>query len=396
MKRVEKQKAEENRSVAFRDTLFLIMPNKLKADVTYKVVQRGDFIYFCRCGGQFYGINPRIAQNTFMTTQELLAHRQSFRLAKKEITHIKINTKVRYWTGNIPNNGSLTITAEKDYKFILHGVNDYPQAQDFFAHTVGCPISVSTDPERKKTEDMNAEYERQDPNKKIRIKKFSGILNTAGLLSGIWLWIFPRPIHVAAIIGILIPLLSIILYTFNAQYVSFDEWKNSRRPNIALAVLLPALTLSMLAMTAFNVRYRLPFWLILIAASLMASGLIFIKNKEFKRHRSLMIYIPIFMFVFFYGAGTATNCLFDYHAPKFHATQTLNKAVREGSKTSEYRLVLKGWGEDKNPVEVSVSENAYHAVDVGEDVWVMSSPGLWGLEYYTLQIPQDNHPGDIA
>ena len=382
----ESQESENEMKAVFKYAVYLIMPRKFKSDVTYKVVNKGDFIYFCRCGGQFYQIDQEIAKNANLSDNELLSHKDSFKIKKDEVNDVEVKSKIRYWTGNIPNNGSVNVVAEQKLGFIIHAINNYTQVQDFFESALNCPVIVSIDQKRKLNEDVDAEFENQDKMTKSRIRKISAILNTAGTVVGLWLIFYPRPLRLAVCVGIILPIFGLLFYAFHEKLVSFDEGKYSSVPSVITSIVMPALALTIIGLVGFNIIYNGKLWIAVIFATIIISVMVLLKTRKRKKEKSVIFILPIIVFVYCYGAIITSNCLFDYNEPTFYSVEALEKEHNVGSNTSEYALIIAGWNE-KDTVKVSVTERIYNATDIGQNVRIAAFQGLWGIEWFVVQSP---------
>ena len=372
---------EEEKGDVFCDALYLIIPRSLKPDVTCKVVDKGDHLYFCRCGGPSYDIDPDIAEKAYMSDQELLAHKDSFRIKKDEITSVEINSEKWIWAKNSLNNGSVIIMAKDKRRFLIHLVNDYRQAHAFFEAALDCPVTVSIDPKRGKTEDIDAEFEKQDHEVKSRIKKFSDILSAAGIATFLWLIIFPRPILLAVGVGVALPILGLLLYTFSKKHISISDAEYGTAPEVFTVIMAPSLALLIISIFRVDVIYDLKLWATIILTTILFSILVLYKTRERKKEKLVIILLPVLIFVYFFGAIITTNCCYDYHEPALYSVQALDKKYVKGNRTDEYTLTIARWN-GKGPVKASVSEEIYNGVKTGQDVWVVVSPGLWGIEWY--------------
>lgn len=125
-----------------RGGIYLVKINTWKPAIVHKVVSSGDNVYFSRVNGWGYAIEEKLAQNHDMTEEELLAHDDSFFLAKSDITAVDIDTKPRIWKVSFPHNGAVKITTDSPIEYLIHDINDGFHIRDFFELEVGCPVSI--------------------------------------------------------------------------------------------------------------------------------------------------------------------------------------------------------------------------------------------------------------
>jgi len=299
------------------------------------------------------------------------------------ISKVEINSKIRRWTAWFPNDGSVNLLAEENFKFIIHTINSYQQAQAFFEAALDCPVIVSIDPKRKRIEDIDAEFESQDQETKSRIRRISGFLSASGMITGLWLMFYPRPVHLAICVGTALPILGLVFYASNEKMASFDEGQYSSIPSITISIAMPSLALTLVALIGVDIIYNWKVWTTVISATVIVSTMVLLKTRKRNKEKFAIYLLPIFIFAYFYGAIVTTNRFYDYHEPTINYVETLDKKHSEGSNTSEYVLTIAGWNE-KDSVKVSVSESTYNATEIGQKVQVDSYPGLWGLEWFIL------------
>ena len=367
--------------------VYLIKPRHTRGDITYKVIDKDGYYYFCRCGGQFYDIDPEVAEpkKGYLTTQELLAHKDSFRLKKGDISGVKINSKRRKWTGSIPNNGSVVIMADKKHDFIIHAVNDYPEVQTFFEAVPYCPVTVSVDPKRAQVEKVYAEYKRRNPKIKKRIVKLSKILNTIGWIVGLWLIFFPRPYFLAIAAGIIMTLTALIFYARNEKYVSLDDNWHNPFTSVLTGIMVPAIGLALFVLRDVNIVLSWRVWVPAIVLAAIISVLVLYKTRERKKEKKVAaILLPVIAFLFSIGTVVSTNCVYDYHEPAQYSVRVQDKDYSKSNSSVEYSLIVRNWNETGS-LTVRVSKSVYEYINIGSDVWLAVYPGLWGIEWYYVR-----------
>lgn len=391
----EKQLEEVTQRV-FANAVYLIKPNSLKADVTYKVVNKDDSLLFFRVGGQFYDIDPEIAVNEKLDISDVDAIKGSFILKKSDVQYITIKTKHRMWTGEIENNGTVCVAVTGgETSYIIHGINDYPMVQKFFGDALGYPVNMILDKKRTRKEKRDRAFELRNLPEKSRIRKIAGALNAAGILSGIWLICYPRPVQLSVAVGIILPIAAMIFYLKNSRFVTLDEHKGQKLPSVGSALVVPPWALMIVALLGFNIIYSWKMWLAIVLVSLAASVFIIIKSKEFQLQKSLLFCIPVMVCVYVFGAAVTSNCLYDYHTPEIKKLHIVDKDYSEGSKYDKYHIELESWRSDRETVRASVSRGKYEAFEVGSEVSVRVSKGLWGIEWYIVYSLPDS-AGDVS
>jgi hypothetical protein len=93
------------------------------------------------------------------------------------------------------------------------------------------------------------------------------------------------------------------------------------------------------------------------------------------------------IFGIFYGGGTLVfgNAYFDQSKATPHWSKVVGKHVSHGSRSIIYDLDLSPWLDREETESVSVSSSFYQAKTVGDPIEVLTRPGLFKIEWYTLQ-----------
>ncbi|MCL1896265.1 MAG: hypothetical protein FWG03_06955 [Clostridiales bacterium] len=299
---------------------------------------------------------------------------------------MEINSKRRMWTGPIPNNGSANLFNGKKLGFIIHPVNDYPRVQAFFESALKRPVKAIIDKGRKQTDDIEKEFNSQKPDIKRQIKKAATILNTAGLIAGLWLMIFPIPFLPVFLACLTLPVLSLIFYTYNRKPISLGEKKPDSLPDIFCGILLPALALSITALRDINVLYSGRAWVGILVLTFIITAAVMYKTRNRKKEKSTAAVLAIFIFIYSYGAVVTTNCVFDYHEPAWFPVKVDEKIYNKGRYVGDYQLVVTV-GDERDSVTAYVPEEIYLETKPGGNAWLAIFPGFWGIEWCLIFPP---------
>ena len=129
---------------ALNNAVYLTMPAHLfKGDITYRVVSKEKFFYFCWCGNKNKEINLEIAASENLTEGELLEHKKSFKIRKDKIKNVEIvASKTRCWIAVIPESESADLNPQEKLGFIVHKINDRHRVYGFFKAALYCPVTM--------------------------------------------------------------------------------------------------------------------------------------------------------------------------------------------------------------------------------------------------------------
>jgi len=115
-------------------------------------------------------------------------------------------------------------------------------------------------------------------------------------------------------------------------------------------------------------------------------GVIFIGLIPLVR-RNPGLWFFFMVFGFFYGGGALVfgNAFFDRSKATPHWSRVVGKHVSHGSRSITYDLDLSPWLDREETETVSVSSSLYQAKTVGDPVEILTRPGLFKIEWCTLQ-----------
>lgn len=398
----EEEKLEE---AIFNQAIYLIKPEKWKSDVVYKVVPRDGQLYFYRVGGQFYDIDPEIAANDSLSEDDLLKHKKSFSIPISEITQVEINTKQRMHTGNIPVNGSayITIAAQK-HDFIIHPINEYTRVEEFFKGITKAPVTVEIDEKTRAAEleaeasaKAAAEAAQRSPERFARLAKVCKIMNILGGVYFVWAVILSFPRLPIAIAGLLLPVISFVIYLRNKDIVVLLPYAKipgtAKMPGTSPAICLSAIGLLVFTLTQYNYFHTARSWVIVIIATAALSVFVLRLSAECKRKKILYFLVPLVVFAFVYGALISTNIEFDTQVhpdPSNHQYAQIERMrISSGDYTDWHYLTLSVIDHPGNMdarltpdnFDINVSRSAFDRAEEGNIVRLCVLPGLWGIAW---------------
>jgi len=382
--------------------VYLTRSSRWNPGPTYKVVMRGDTLYFCRVGGGIGEIDFDIATNENLAEQELLSHKKSFSLPTRDITRVEISTKLSMLTGNIPNNGTVSIhVGEQKHNLIVHPINDYEMVEAFFKSVTHAPVTVEIDKHTKALqleEQALKSYAEHSPEKleKLRVlKRLCRTLNIAGWVYGCWALIVMYPQMPLTIIGLLLPSFAFALYFRNRDIITLSalsQNKQFKHLHLAGALMAPAIGLTVLALD-YNVFHTVYLWVTVVVTTIVLTVMVLVLSDEHKRNKWLRVYTPIMIACFVYGAIITTNALFDqapHPSPANHQfTQLERMRVSTGEWSDRFNFTLDVIDHEGNMdvqltpdnFRISVRRRTYDVAVESDVVRLCVMPGLWGLPW---------------
>lgn len=363
--------------------VFLIHPRWNGPDIVYKVFLKGDDIYFCKVGGQFYYIKEIESKYNPDTEEDvLLGDKHNFKSGIDQIRAAVIDIKRSRRTGQTPNNGTLTLfIGGRKEKYIIHPYQTAKTVYRFFKDIPGISTELlnknETINENAPKKYKSSEYKKTEEYKRVGEVTFK--LNILGFISGLWIFIYAKPYVLAALINIAIPIIGVFIYT-RFKYVEFESKKGSDRPDILYMMLMPSLGLFLASLTRVNLIYTKQLWIDIAIISLTIFVIILLKSEEYKKKKWLIPCIAVIIFVYVHGAFIVSNCAFDNTRPVKYATYITGK-YKSAGKTTTYYLTLEPWGPFDEYNDIDVSKALYDKYVTGQQFDVFLMGGRWGFKW---------------
>ena len=220
-----------------------------------------------------------------------------------------------------------------------------------------------------------------------KAQKAAQILNIAGGITALWLFLHPQPYQWAIIAGLVVPALATIVLWLHNGVLRLDERKNSAYPSIAIAVIGPALSLLLRVLLDFDILDYAPLWPQAATVAFSAIIALFIGSRDFifRNDSRVSLLLTILTSATLYGfAGTLSyNCAFDEGTATIHEVKVLDKSM-SGGKTTTYHLKVTPWGPRPNDENVTVTQEYYEQVKPGDKVEIYAMPGQLGIPWFTV------------
>jgi hypothetical protein len=155
-------------------------------------------------------------------------------------------------------------------------------------------------------------------------------------------------------------------------------------PSLDVPFIIPAIGVFALSSTfGHPVSFEAVVYAAILPGLLIAG--VFISLVPYIR-RSPWLWLFFLVFGLFYGGGALVfgNAYFDRSPATPHWSKVVGKYVSHGKHTS-YHLDLSPWLDGDETESVTVPANFYQAKNVGDPVEVLTRPGYFKIEWYTLR-----------
>ncbi len=186
---------------------------------------------------------------------------------------------------------------------------------------------------------------------------------------------------------------TVVAFIFNFRYTIEIEItpfypKNSRYPQLIIALLLPVVFLCLLL---YNTSQMLSNAVYLASAvialvPMIIAYQIFLKNKFWPSGKLLgsAFFIAIFSLLYTYDILVFTDGYFDRSEPVIYHPSVLDGEIVRGKRTSYY-ITLSSLGPINKPTEVTVNQRIFASTALHEKVSVIVKKGFLRMAWYGIE-----------
>jgi hypothetical protein len=213
--------------------------------------------------------------------------------------------------------------------------------------------------------------------------KRARIITIIASIASLWTWIFPQPYVPLMLVLVALPLVATEMLRRSNGLFRVDEERNDRHPNIAIAFMIPAVTLAFRAVIDFEVlRSTQAFaWPIAIGALLTVVLVKF--DPSLIRRKAIIPVIAMLCMAYGYGATIEINALHTRTPDASYSAAVQGKHITNGKHTS-YNLELGPWGSKTGSEDMDVGRTTYEQVQPGDTAILTIRTGLLGIKWYHL------------
>lgn len=190
-----------------------------------------------------------------------------------------------------------------------------------------------------------------------------------------------KPIFVG--MAIVIPILAIIRYIRYSAQIGFAPPRGKAFSSTAMTIFVPACVF--LLATIDNQEYNTLFWGLSISMFLAIVIPFFLYTVEYKKKKSVMFVFLLFVIMFSFGSICIINKAYDFGEREEYKVRIQDKDEYHG-KTTDYVVVVSPWDEQKENVSISVSQEEYESVKIGDLATIVQSDGALNMKWYYLEL----------
>jgi hypothetical protein len=209
-------------------------------------------------------------------------------------------------------------------------------------------------------------------------------INAAAIATLFWAILYPHPY--AFLMGVLavIPLLAVASAVASHGAISLFIVKNSVRPGVTLAFLMPAAALALRAIKDWHLMGLSGFWLPFAVLSCLLVAILWVGSIS-DSHRTLgrVLGLSIVMLVESYGLVVFANCYFDHSVPDIHTTKVVSRKITRGKSTSYY-VIVGPWLDGRHNRQILVNSSFYESHSEGSTVLIGVRPGVLRIPWFSV------------
>lgn len=219
-----------------------------------------------------------------------------------------------------------------------------------------------------------------------RARQFAQGANILLPVAGAWVFFYPRPyLLLIGVLAALPPLALWLCQRYPGLFSIDDTGKKTLRAELLPLLLAPGFLLSLRALQ--DVQLLRPMQLLLPACAglVLTTACILWVAPSYRSRVGKTLLVSILMVAYPASVLSLANTMFDRAAPERKALAVLDKHRTSGKRPS-YVLTLPSGAASAVSLEAEVSPSLYGAVQPGQSVCFVLSPGAFGWPWYRVEL----------
>jgi hypothetical protein len=214
-------------------------------------------------------------------------------------------------------------------------------------------------------------------------KRYVLPLNIVACCAAFWAFFFPRPYDLVIGTMIALPVIGLALVAFSHGLVRLDGKPKSAYPNVASALIVPPLVLTLRAFLDWHLLSWSDTWPTLAVLTAIAVVLVLAIARDARRRWALFGTITCSA-LYVYGTATYLNCRHDRSDPLVYESRVSERHISKGKHTS-YHVTLAPFVDDEPSREIDVLQKTYERLREGDQVQIGVFEGLLGIPWFLIR-----------
>ena len=236
----------------------------------------------------------------------------------------------------------------------------------------------------------NEAFGRTMEEREDQLKRARRVAQTLNIMAGILaltLFFYPVYYELTTLLALVFPIFILISLHMFKGLIHIDQKKNSGYPTLAYSIIFPSVTLALRSLLDFDILEYKNLWLSATVITVVVSLALFTATNEIKFKKkgdfATVFFVMAFVFVYAYGGVVNYNCLYDTSQPEPYVSEVVDRRVSTG-KTTSYYVEVAPWGPVTATDEVSVTEDLYNQLAVGDAVNIYLMEGKLGIPWFEI------------
>lgn len=255
-----------------------------------------------------------------------------------------------------------------------------------WAYTLPC--LDATDRKSSKIEIRNDARLGKTPGERMQAltkgRRFARAVNVGACLVALWGVFRPDPYDVSIWCLVALPWIALAIVRGSRGLFRVDGHRNDAHPNVAIAVLFPALALLLRSVFDYELMHTLVLGCYAIALGVVFWLCVCAVDQSVRTKAGSAIALLGFSLVYGYGTAVQANALLDRSPEQSYSAEVKDKRILSG-KTTTYQLNLGPWGAFPDSNRIRVGQTTYEYIQRGDVVHMVVRQGAFGANWYFMR-----------
>ncbi|MFC5581741.1 hypothetical protein [Rhodanobacter terrae] len=217
-------------------------------------------------------------------------------------------------------------------------------------------------------------------------RQITQLVSGATIAAMLWAYLYPYPYTWAIVLLALLPWCAVIMVMLSHGLICFDAKRNDARPNMLVALMLPAILLGLRALLDDHLMEVVPALVygLIAGVPLLLAACLAGKRDPSRPWALPMLLLPLVALPYGGGLVVHADVMLDHQPAQVFQARVMRKYISTGRHPTPH-LVLAPWGPKVMGDDMTVNRAYYAHVDVAAKVCVNLHRGAVGLRWYEVQ-----------